>query len=310
MGTPPAEHEVDADLARRLLQDQHPDLAELPMTRVDSGFDNLVVRLGDDLAVRLPRREVAVGLAEHEHRWLPVIAERLPLPVPVPVRLGTPGLGYPWPWAVVRWVPGTSAETAPVRDGAIRGEPRSLADFLRRPAPNRRRTDAPARTRSVGIPLPEPPRPHTGDGPSSCADRADRTGPRRRWPPTLGARGHGDLGGPRNPVWLHGDLHARHVLTVRRPGQRGHRLRRHDLRRPGHRPRRRMDAAAPAPPRPVPYKPTAPDDDTWERSPGLGHRVRRHPCSRSASTTATSRADSIAEATLRRALEPVLTPSG
>lgn len=111
---PPADVEVTADLARRLLAAQHPDLAGLPLRHADGGWDNEVWRLGPELAVRMPRREIAAGLLENEDRWLPVLARLVDLPVPEPVRLGRPGAGYPYPWAVVRWVPGEPAWRVPV----------------------------------------------------------------------------------------------------------------------------------------------------------------------------------------------------
>ena len=46
----------------------------------------LIYALGDDLIVRLPRRQMAAELVANEQRWLPQIASHLPLPVPAPVR--------------------------------------------------------------------------------------------------------------------------------------------------------------------------------------------------------------------------------
>ncbi len=81
-GTPPAEVEVDAALVRRLVAAQHPDLADLPVVEAASGWDNLMFRLGETLAVRLPRRRVAVALLETEQAWLPRLAPHLPLATP------------------------------------------------------------------------------------------------------------------------------------------------------------------------------------------------------------------------------------
>ena len=55
------EVDTDVDLVRRLLASQFPQWAELPIARVASaGTDNAIYRLGDDLAVRLPRIHWAV----------------------------------------------------------------------------------------------------------------------------------------------------------------------------------------------------------------------------------------------------------
>ena len=53
---PAADVDVSVDLVRALLRDQHPDLADLSLRVVASGWDNVVLRLGDRLAVRVPRR--------------------------------------------------------------------------------------------------------------------------------------------------------------------------------------------------------------------------------------------------------------
>ena len=66
---------MDVALVAELLRRQHPDLAGYEIRQVSSGFDNTIWRLGDDLVVRLPRREVGAVLMEHELRWLPELAE-------------------------------------------------------------------------------------------------------------------------------------------------------------------------------------------------------------------------------------------
>src|SRR4051812_44776972 len=111
---PAAEVHVDDPLIRALLRAQHPDLAERPLAIVAHGWDNVLARLGDDLVVRLPRRAAAASLIEHEQRWLPRLAPRLPLPVPVPLRRGVAGEGFPWSWSVCPWFPGESAAATPL----------------------------------------------------------------------------------------------------------------------------------------------------------------------------------------------------
>lgn len=83
---PAAETPIDASLVRDLLRAQHPDLVHLPLEEAGEGWDNRLYRLGDALVVRLPRRQVAAALVEHERRWLAELAPRLPLPVPTPIR--------------------------------------------------------------------------------------------------------------------------------------------------------------------------------------------------------------------------------
>lgn len=103
------EGEVDIDpaLVERLLADQFPQLAELPLRAVEStGTVNAIYRLGEDLCVRLPRlARWAKGL-ERELRWLPRLAAHVSLAIPEPVARGAPAHGYPFAWAIYRWIEG------------------------------------------------------------------------------------------------------------------------------------------------------------------------------------------------------------
>ncbi len=126
---PEAEVDVDAGLAARLLADQHADLAGLPITQVANGWDNVIFRLGDDLALRIPRRELAAQLVVSEQEWLPKLASTLPLRIPAPVRNGRPTGYYPWHWSVVPWVPGEAVGTRPFSSPASAAK--SLGEFLR-----------------------------------------------------------------------------------------------------------------------------------------------------------------------------------
>lgn len=110
LGTPPAEVETSESLVHMLLAAQHPDLANLPISRFGSGWDNDTYRLGNNLAVRLPRRLVAVENIAKEQRWLPELALQVTLPIPAPIRVGAPGGAFPWPWSIVPWVDGAAAD--------------------------------------------------------------------------------------------------------------------------------------------------------------------------------------------------------
>ena len=111
------EVDTSAALVGRLLAEQFPQWANLPITPVPSaGTDNALYRLGDDLAVRLPRIHWAVGQAAKEDHWLPRLAPALPLAVPTVLAHGAPGAGYPYPWAVYRWLGGANAAESPPAD--------------------------------------------------------------------------------------------------------------------------------------------------------------------------------------------------
>jgi aminoglycoside phosphotransferase (APT) family kinase protein len=126
---PSAEIEVDATLVEQLVREQHPDLIDDAITEIPSGFDNTIWRLGDSLVIRVPRRLAAVPLIESEQRWLPELAQSLPLSVPTPIRVGQPSALFPWPWTITRWIEGMPGNLV---GDAIRGRSAArLGGFFR-----------------------------------------------------------------------------------------------------------------------------------------------------------------------------------
>lgn len=202
---PAAEVDVTVDLVRALLADQYPDLAGLAIDELAHGWDNVIFRLGDELTVRLPRREMAAVLVDHEQAVLPGLAAQLPIPTPAPVRIGRPALGYPWAWSINPWLPGTIAATTPFADPALEAE--RLGEFLRAlhvPAP----ADAP----------PNPYRGHfVGNNTPVFVERVealrgasgfDADAVLARWAELTDVAPSGEP-----PVWIHGDLHAANMLV-------------------------------------------------------------------------------------------------
>ena len=187
---------MDEELLRSLLADQYPDLAELPLEKVPGGWDNQLWRLGEQLAVRVPRTPRADDLLRKERQWLPRVAAGLSLPVPVPLRSGEPSESFPRPWTVVRWVAGEPADRAPL--GSSGAE--VLATFLRelhQEAPD----DAPRST-----PL--------HDLSESFEERlaaveVDAPAVRAIWDTAMATP---RWAGP--AVWVHADLHPANVVTT------------------------------------------------------------------------------------------------
>ena len=172
---PSAEVEITVDLVRALLDEQFPDLATLPVTPVANGWDNSIYRLGDDLLVRMPRRQLGADLVEHEHRWLPELARRLPIPIPAPVHAGRPGSGYPWSWSICPWFEGAVAADVgldrpdvPRPSASASSSPRCID----RRRPMRRTTSSDAASRS----------------PSSSPDRSQPRRARAHRPRSFGTR--------------------------------------------------------------------------------------------------------------------------
>jgi aminoglycoside phosphotransferase (APT) family kinase protein len=199
---PKAEVEITVELVRALLADQHPDLADREVRFVSEGWDSAIFRLGEDLAVRLPRRAINAALVPEEVKWLPQLAPRLPWPVNAAERVGLPGQGFPWMWAVARWFDGDTWADVPVRDAfeaaTILG---MFVGALGQAAP----PDAPVN-------------PYRG-GPLR-----DRDGPLRERVAQLGSAIDGAdvlalwddaLAAPPNSarLWVHGDLHPANIIV-------------------------------------------------------------------------------------------------
>jgi aminoglycoside phosphotransferase (APT) family kinase protein len=199
----PTEVVIDIPLVQSLLLEQHRDLARLPLTQVGEGWDNAVFRLGEDLAVRLPRRAASAPMIEHEQRWLPELARRLPLPVPTPIRMGRPGSGFPWSWSVVRWLPGVTAVAELRNPQAVAA---TLGGFLRalhQPAPE----DAPHNPfRSIPLDA-RTSRLH--EHLDQLGDVINRERVLRLWDRLVVTP---RWAGP--PTWIHGDLHPANLLLV------------------------------------------------------------------------------------------------
>ena len=124
-----ARDEIDAALARRLVDEQFPQWSGLPVTAVElDGWDNRTFRLGPGLSIRLPTGAWYARQVAKEQRWLPRLAPLLPLPIPAPVACGAPAHGFPYDWSVYRWLEGEPAARARVAD--LPGFASDLAGFL------------------------------------------------------------------------------------------------------------------------------------------------------------------------------------
>ena len=197
---------IDACLARRLVDSQFPQWADLPLKPVEpAGWDNRTYRLGGDKSVRLPSAEAYSAQVAKEQRWLPALAAQLPLPIPAPLALGVPGEGYPWGWSVYRWLEGETAETARIDDldefattlarfltalqqiDAVDGPPAGEHNFFRGGS----LTVYDAETR---------------DAISVLADRIDVAAATAVWDAALASHWPGP------PVWVHGDVSAANLL--------------------------------------------------------------------------------------------------
>jgi len=205
---PSADISINTELIETLINEFVPELSGEPIEFHSAGWDNEIHRVGDEHAFRLPRREEAATLVVNEQRWLPELAELLPLPIPNPTYAGRPAFGYPWHWSVVPWIPGVPAAHAPPVETELLMN--QLADFMN--ALHVEAAEDAPRNPYRGVPLAE--------RVDSVTERIDGMGEvlgllgmttdevRSKWEelvetPEFGA----------NLVWVHGDLHPLNLLV-------------------------------------------------------------------------------------------------
>lgn len=204
------ELDLDEGLVARLVAEQFPRWAGLPVSRVpSSGTDHAMFRLGQALVVRLPRTPWAARSLEAEARWPALLAPHLPVTVPVPLEVGEPAGEYPLNWAVHRWLPGRNPVVGRVVEPARLA--RELGEFvaaLRAVAPH---PQAPRAGR--GVPLADRDA-DTRDAVRALAqlppgaEALDLDTVREVWAEAVALPGYA---GPDR--WLHGDISPGNVLV-------------------------------------------------------------------------------------------------
>lgn len=199
------EFRIDGPLVRGLIKTQFPRWSDLPLTRVhSSGTVHAIYRLGDDMAVRLPRLASFSRALERESDLLPLLGPLLPLTIPELIARGVPTIDYPSAWSILGWLDGEALSAAPAVDPldvATR-----LGEFV-------------VAMRSVRIPGAKSPnqrgRPLAASDAwtrESIASVADQFDPRKLtelWESALGAPTWDE-----EPTWIHGDLLPANLLVA------------------------------------------------------------------------------------------------
>ena len=167
-----------------------------------------VFRLGEDLAVRLPRHRASVQSLESEIRCIGQLGERWTFPTQRIVRVGKSGAEYPWSWAVTSWLPGELAADRPLDAAEAPALGRALAE-IHQPAP----ADAPYNSeQSIRLAAREPvyrevlPRLLAAAAPRGLEVDLDATA--FLW------RRASVLPDDAPPVWIHADLHPFNVISL------------------------------------------------------------------------------------------------
>jgi aminoglycoside phosphotransferase (APT) family kinase protein len=199
------ERAIDKNLVKRLLAQQFPQLAKLPIEPISSaGTDNAIYRLGNKMIIRLPRIASAAPHIVKEYTWLPRLAPYLSLAIPVPIAQGKPTEKYPWPWLIYQWLAGKNGTQVSfdLHQAAI-----ALGNFVI-DLHNIDTTNAPLSARSRPL--------HTVDHEVRAALNAlhgtiDVAAATKAWAKILATPPWDGT-----PVWTHADLHAGNILVTRR----------------------------------------------------------------------------------------------
>lgn len=101
---------IGLDLVKKLIKNQFPHWSHLFVESINStGTDNAIYRLGDSMAIRLPRIHNAAANIHKEYTWLPQLSPHISLSIPKPLAKGKPDEGYPYPWLIYQWINGENA---------------------------------------------------------------------------------------------------------------------------------------------------------------------------------------------------------
>jgi aminoglycoside phosphotransferase (APT) family kinase protein len=202
------EIEIDERLVQKLVAKQFPAWSALPLERIElGGTVNVIYRLGEEMAIRLPRRQYDPERLETERHWLPRLAPHLPLAIPLPLARGRPGEDYPFGWSIDSWLDGETATLEQLTDPAQTAV--DLAGFIAAlqtietaggpaPGPGNGWRGAPLELRDPGM----------REAIGALRDQRDAETVTALWEHALGASPW-----PGAPVWLHGDLDSRNLLA-------------------------------------------------------------------------------------------------
>jgi aminoglycoside phosphotransferase (APT) family kinase protein len=89
---------IEAELVKKLLDDQFPKLSSMPIKKLGEGLDNTVYLVGEEFVFRFPRSENTVPGLMREGNILPNLEAIIDLPYSKPVFYGEKSEEYPYPF--------------------------------------------------------------------------------------------------------------------------------------------------------------------------------------------------------------------
>jgi len=195
--------ELNDDIASRLIADRFPELCPLTLRLLGSGWDNYAYLVNESFVFRIPHRKLGAELMDTECVVLEYLGRQgLPLTIPEPRFVARPDQSFPYTIAgypIISGVTADSIDWTPEERGKNAGPLGAFLSSLHR------------------VPT---------DVPFALGDKINRADLTYRLPNVLSrikdpAPGFCELltelaqtpthSGP--PVWVHGDLYARHLVA-------------------------------------------------------------------------------------------------
>ena len=120
------------DIAHKLIAEQFPEYASLPIVGVEKqGHDNRTYRLGDQMLIRMPTAADYALKVPKEQELLPNLAKHLSLSIPAPIIMGKPSSYFPYPFSIYKWLKGKSLNLLALTDQEKEQLAFDLAKFLK-----------------------------------------------------------------------------------------------------------------------------------------------------------------------------------
>lgn len=105
------EVDINPELIKALLLEQFPEFTNHPLQKMHpEGTDNVLYRLGNDKLIRLPRTKSSSLNIEKELTWLPRLGPKLPISIPKILCKGLSNKNYPFPWLICEWLDGINPD--------------------------------------------------------------------------------------------------------------------------------------------------------------------------------------------------------
>lgn len=207
------EVELSPDQARGLIERAFPALRPVRVEPMGEGWDNSAFLVNGSLVFRFPRRQVASDLVLREARVLPLLAPHIRLSIPGPEFVAQASESFPFPFIGYPFLDGATACRTEWTDETRAANAAPLGSFLRElhgiPVSAETRSWAP------GDEIFRADMVRRLEGVQQRIRALETLAPQIATPPLLVlveklARAPGRT---EPPVWVHGDLYARHLLV-------------------------------------------------------------------------------------------------